>query len=86
MSKIIFGQSAVSKAEMRAQIAAANLGKSSAPMASAENLKAYSNVPGMNFRGTHTKSSANRSKANCYRIIVDHAGREFYQNAEGEWI
>lgn len=23
---------------------------------------------------------------NAVRIITDHAGREFYQNAEGEWL
>lgn len=95
-SKIIFGQGA-SKAEMRAAIAAANIGHSNAPMASADALKANSNVPGMNFRGTHTKSSragyvAPRAPRQVIRednritIVTDHAGREFYRNAEGEWL
>lgn len=99
-TKIIFGQ-AKSKAELRAEIDALKLGKSSAPMASADDLKMYSNVPGATFRGTHTKASAphaprnksvvRRTENDRYSreritVVTDHCGREFYRNEAGEWL
>lgn len=63
--KIVFGRG-ISKADMRAAIAAANISTPKEPMASADQLKMNSNVPSMNFRGTASWTHVN-SKLRCER-------------------